>query len=90
MRLFFEWRRKAELSADRAALLVTDVLTTVMSSMMKISGGSNKYSNECSLEEFIRQSENYQALGESEQNQVYKFLMYNGSQEVMLSHPFAA
>lgn len=85
---FFEWRRKAELSADRAALLVTDDLNTVMSSMMKISGGSNKYGNECSLEEFIRQSENYQALDEDALNQVYKFLMYNGAQGVMLSHPF--
>ncbi len=85
---FFEWRRKAELSADRAALLVTDDLTTVMSSMMKVSGGSNKYSNECSLQEFIRQSENYQALDEDGLNQVYKFLMYNGAQGVMLSHPF--
>ncbi|NJL78193.1 MAG: M48 family metalloprotease [Richelia sp. RM2_1_2] len=86
---FFEWRRKAELSADRAALLVTDDLNTVMSSMMKISGGSNKYANECSLPEFIRQSENYQALDEDGLNQVYKFLMYNGAQGVMLSHPFA-
>ena len=86
---FFEWRRKAELTADRAALLVTDDLTTVMSSMMKISGGSNKYANECSLQEFIRQSENYQALDEDGLNQVYKFLMYNGAQGVMLSHPFA-
>ncbi|AFY53947.1 Zn-dependent protease with chaperone function [Rivularia sp. PCC 7116] len=85
---FFEWRRKAELTADRAALLVTDDLNTVMSSMMKISGGSNKYANECSLQEFIRQSENYQALDEDGLNQVYKFLMYNGAQGVMLSHPF--
>ena len=85
---FFEWRRKAELSADRAALLVTDDLNTVMSSMMKVSGGSNKYANECSLQEFIRQSENYQALDEDGLNQVYKFLVYNGAQGVMLSHPF--
>ncbi|MEM9924596.1 MAG: M48 family metallopeptidase [Cyanobacteria bacterium P01_D01_bin.50] len=85
---FFEWRRKAELSADRAALLVTDNLDTVMSSMMKVSGGSNKYANECSLQEFVRQSDNYQALDEDGLNQVYKFLIYNGAQGVMLSHPF--
>ncbi|MFM6198057.1 MAG: M48 family metallopeptidase, partial [Dolichospermum sp.] len=53
---FFEWRRKAELSADRAALLVMDDLNPVMSSMMKLSGGSNKYAHECSLQEFIQQS----------------------------------
>jgi len=86
---FFEWRRKAELTADRAALLVVDDLNTVLSSMMKISGGSSKYANECSLQEFIKQSENYQALDEDGLNQVYKFLMYNGAQGMTLSHPFA-
>ncbi|MEH2244853.1 M48 family metallopeptidase [Nostoc sp.] len=85
---FFEWRRKAELSSDRAALLVMDDLNPVMSTMMKLSGGSSKYANECSLQEFIKQSENYQALDEDGLNQVYKFLMYNGAQGMMLSHPF--
>jgi Zn-dependent protease with chaperone function len=85
---FFEWRRKAELSADRAALLVIDDLNPVMSTMMKISGGSIKYANECSLQEFIKQSENYQALDADGLNQVYKFLIYNGGQGMMLSHPF--
>ncbi|MGH1395919.1 MAG: M48 family metallopeptidase [Trichormus sp.] len=85
---FFEWRRKAELSADRAAFLVIDDLNTVMSSMMKVSGGSSKYINECSLKEFIKQSEDYQALDDDGLNQVYKFLMYNGGQGMMLTHPF--
>lgn len=85
---FFEWRRKAELSADRAALLVMDDLNPVMSSMMKLSGGSNKYPHECSLQEFIQQSEKYQALDDDGLNQVYKFLIYNGAQGMMLSHPF--
>ncbi|AKG23148.1 M48 family metallopeptidase [Calothrix sp. 336/3] len=88
MYAFFEWRRKAELSADRAALLVMDDLNPVMSSMMKISGGSGRYMNECSLEEFVRQSEAYQALDADGLNQVYKFLMYNGGQGMMLTHPF--
>jgi len=85
---FFEWRRKAELSADRAALLVMDDLQPVMLSMMKLSGGSNKYANECSLQEFINQSDNYQALDDDSLNQVYKFLLYNGAQGMMLTHPF--
>jgi Zn-dependent protease with chaperone function len=85
---FYEWRRKAELSSDRAALLVVDDLNPIMSSMMKVSGGSIKYANECSLQEFIRQSERYQALDEDALNQVYKFLIYNGAQGTMLSHPF--
>ena len=85
---FFEWRRKAELSADRAALLVMDDLNPVMSSMMKLSGGSHEYAHECSLQEFIQQSEKYQALDDDGLNQVYKFLLYNGGQGMMLSHPF--
>ncbi|MBD2679536.1 MULTISPECIES: M48 family metallopeptidase [Nostoc] len=85
---FYEWRRKAELSSDRAALLVIDDLNTVMTSMMKVTGGSIKYANECSLQEFIKQSENYQALDEDGLNQVYKFLMYTGFQGGMPTHPF--
>jgi Zn-dependent protease with chaperone function len=86
---FFEWRRKAELTADRAALLVVDDLNPVMSSMMKLSGGSNKYAHECSLQEFVQQSESYHALDQDGLNQIYKFLMYNGAQGIMLTHPFA-
>lgn len=85
---FYEWRRKAELSSDRAALLVTDDLDIVMQTMMKISGGSAKYSHECSIHEFIQQSERYQELDQDGLNQIYKFLLYNGASGSMLTHPF--
>jgi Zn-dependent protease with chaperone function len=85
---FYEWRRKAELSADRAALLATDDLNLVMQTMMKLAGVSGKYLNECSLQEFIRQSDNYQDLDRDGLNQVYKFFLYNGGLGAMLSHPF--
>lgn len=85
---FYEWRRKAELSADRAALLVVEDLNLVMETMMKLAGVSGKYLNECSLQEFIRQSENYQNLDRDGLNQVYKFFLYNGGLGTMLSHPF--
>jgi Zn-dependent protease with chaperone function len=85
---FYEWRRQAELSADRAALLVIDDLNTVMQTMMKVAGGSIQYSHECSLNEFIRQSENYQELDQDNLNQIYKFLLYNGANGSLLSHPF--
>jgi Zn-dependent protease with chaperone function len=86
---FYEWKRRAELSADRAALLVVDDLNPVMRAMMKLAGGSSKYANECSLDEFMRQSERYQDLDADELNQVYKFLLYNNfAQGVFLSHPF--
>ncbi len=85
---FYEWRRKAELSCDRAALLVTDDVQLVMRTMMKLSGGSIRFGHEVSLDEFIKQSDSYQELDQDSLNQIYKFLLYNGGQGVMLSHPF--
>ncbi|HEY9635612.1 MAG TPA: M48 family metallopeptidase [Coleofasciculaceae cyanobacterium] len=85
---FYEWRRKAELSSDRAALLVTDDLNTVMQTMMKVAGGSTRYGHECNLNEFIRQSENYQELDQDALNQIYKLLLYSSGNESMLTHPF--
>ncbi|MFN3926418.1 MAG: M48 family metalloprotease [Pseudanabaenaceae cyanobacterium] len=86
---FFEWRRMAELSCDRAALLVTDDLDMVLRTMMLTSGGSRNFVNELSLKEFIKQAENYQELDRNSLNQIYKFLLYNGyGTGTMLSHPF--
>lgn len=86
---FYEWLRRSELSADRAALLVMDDLKPVMNAMMKLAGGSSNYGHECSLQEFIRQSERYQELDQDSMNQVYKFLLYsNMAQKVFLNHPF--
>jgi len=86
---FYEWLRKAELSADRAALLVTDDLPLVFKTMMKLAGGSARRLHECSLEEFLRQSDRYQDLDNDSLNQVYKFLLYNNvAQGTFLTHPF--
>ena len=86
---FYEWLRKAELSADRASLLVMDDLNLVLSGMMRLAGGSLKYGHELSLEELIKQSDRYQALDEDQLNQFYKFSLYNDVQSgVFLTHPF--
>jgi Zn-dependent protease with chaperone function len=85
---FYEWRRKAELSADRAAMLVTDDLKPILQTMMKLAGGSHQYLHECSLDEFIRQADNYQELDRDSLNQLYKFLIYNGGNGAFLTHPF--
>lgn len=86
---FYEWRRKAELSADRAAMLIIDDLDTVMRTMMKLAGGSKKYAHESSLAEFRQQAKNYQELDRDNLNQIYKFLIYNGGNGSFLTHPFA-
>ncbi len=86
---FYEWRRKAELSADRAALLVTDDLRLVLKTLMKCAGGSQRYGHECNLDEFIKQAEDYRNLDQDNLNQIYKFLIYNGGNGIMLTHPFS-
>jgi Zn-dependent protease with chaperone function len=88
MLAFYEWRRKAELSCDRAALLVMEDPNIVFRTMMKISGGSSKYMNECSLAEFIRQSQDYHDLDNDNLDRVYKFLIYTGVGGNPMSHPF--
>ncbi|MCU0550303.1 MAG: M48 family metallopeptidase [Leptolyngbya sp. Prado105] len=86
---FYEWLRKAELSADRASLLVTDDLNLTLTGMMQLAGGSKKYAHEMNLEELIKQSDRYQALDEDQLNQFYKFSLYNDlSSGVFQSHPF--
>jgi len=87
---FYEWRRMAELSCDRAALLVTDDWCLVMQTMMRVAGGSHKFAHEISLSEFERQAEAYNSLDQDGLNQIYKFLLYNGNPGAMLSHPFPA
>lgn len=85
---FYEWRRKAELSSDRASLLVLDDVTPIFKTMMKLAGGSQKYAHECSLSEFLKQSDDYYRMDEDSLNQFYKVLIYNGANETFLSHPF--
>ncbi|NER79110.1 MAG: M48 family metallopeptidase [Leptolyngbya sp. SIO1D8] len=85
---FYEWRRMAELSCDRAALLATDNWQLVGQTMMRVAGGSSRFAHEIDFKAFEKQAETYQSLGEDGLSQVYKFLLYNGGQGPMLSHPF--
>ncbi|MEM9815212.1 MAG: M48 family metallopeptidase [Cyanobacteria bacterium P01_D01_bin.6] len=86
---FYEWRRMAELSCDRAALLATDDWQLVGNTMMNISGGSNRFAHELNFAAFEKQASDYQNLDEDGLSQVYKFLLYNGAGAgPMLSHPF--
>ncbi|NEP18898.1 MAG: M48 family metallopeptidase [Leptolyngbya sp. SIO4C1] len=88
---FYEWRRKAELTSDRAALLASDDVDAVIRTMMKLAGGSQRYAHEVSLDAFVKQSERYHSLDDDGLNQVYKFILYNGTGAgPMLTHPFPA
>ncbi len=86
---FYEWRRMAELSCDRAALLVTDNWSLVGQTMMRVAGGSHRFAHEVNFTAFEKQASAYQNLDEDGLSQMYKFLLYNGTgQGPMLSHPF--
>lgn len=86
---FYEWRRMAELSCDRAALLATDNWRLVGQTMMRVAGGSQRFAHELNFDAFEKQAETYQNLDDDGLSQVYKFLLYNGGgQGSMLSHPF--
>mmetsp|Transcript_7342 Transcript_7342/g.13157 ORF Transcript_7342/g.13157 Transcript_7342/m.13157 type:complete len:341 (-) Transcript_7342:45-1067(-) len=54
-----QWRRGAELTCDRASLLVTQDVNVVMSCLMKLTGGTSKLSAEMSAAEFARQANDY-------------------------------
>lgn len=85
---FYEWRRMAELSCDRAALLATDDWRLVGQTMMQVAGGSHRFAHEMDFSAFEKQADAYQNLDEDGLGQVYKFLLYNGGQGPMMSHPF--
>lgn len=77
-----EWNRKAEFSADRASLLVTQDSDVIVGVMMKLAGGTGKLAGSLSKEQFLRQAEEYDKFDESSINTVYKVL-----QQVHLTHP---
>jgi len=76
-----EWYRKSELSCDRAALLAVQDKEVVMSSLMKLAGGTR--GETLDLQEFIAQSEEYREGGDL-LDSVYKVLNVIGA-----THPFS-
>lgn len=78
-----EWNRKAELSCDRAALLAIQDRDTVLSTLMKLAGGTRGEEEQLNLTEFVAQSEEYREGGET-LDSVYKLLNVLGA-----THPFA-
>lgn len=75
-----EWMRKAELSSDRAGLLVGQDPEVALSTLMKLAGGG--YNNETNLNEFMIQADEYRQGGDVA-DAVFKILNILGS-----THPF--
>jgi Zn-dependent protease with chaperone function len=78
-----EWDRKSELSSDRAGLLVVQDVEVSIRVLMKLSGGCQSVVNQMDREEFLKQAELYEALGESPVDWVYKLVLEQG-----VTHPF--
>lgn len=59
------WQRSAELSCDRAMLLVSQDIKVALSALMKLCGGSSKYSNEMDIDEFLAQADKFDNASKS-------------------------
>ena len=54
------WDRASELSSDRAALLVVKNPTVLLTTLMKLAGGSESLNRELNIQAFIDQAQNYE------------------------------
>jgi len=80
------WRRRSELSADRAALLVMQDPHPCLSTLMKLAGGTNRFTAQMNLNEFLDQARVYQDdMGQSLSDQIYRFW---ASTTWRTTHPF--
>lgn len=59
------WLRSAELTCDRAALLVAQDSRVVVSALMKLAGGSPSLSNELNIDAFLQQARSYDEASSS-------------------------
>eukprot|EP01023_Acetabularia_acetabulum_P003579 TRINITY_DN1149_c0_g1_i10.p1 TRINITY_DN1149_c0_g1~~TRINITY_DN1149_c0_g1_i10.p1 ORF type:complete len:430 (-),score=42.12 TRINITY_DN1149_c0_g1_i10:3293-4582(-) len=78
----FRWLRAAELTCDRAALLVTQDVRLVISTLMKLTGGTRSLANELNVDAFLQQARSYE---EVTNNPLGWFLRH--AQTRALSHP---
>ena len=58
------WDRASELSSDRAALLVVKNPKILLTTLMKLAGGSEKLNRELNIQAFIEQAESYEKTQE--------------------------
>ena len=78
----YDWSRKAELTADRAELLVAQDIDTCIRLHMKLSGGSWSIYEQMDSTEFLKQANSYEDLDYSTINKFYKILW-----ELWHTHP---
>ncbi|MEP7284510.1 MAG: M48 family metallopeptidase [Chloroflexota bacterium] len=80
-----QWQRRAELSVDRASLLVMQTPRPVLSTLTKLAGGTQKLAGELSLEAFLEQARIYEAMPDQNiLDQLYRLLAETRED----AHPF--
>lgn len=82
---FYDWSRKSELTADRAGLLVTQDPSVAVRTLLKLAGGAQATTDQISVEEFLKQADDYEDMGADILNRFYKFNM-----TLEQTHPFPA
>jgi Zn-dependent protease with chaperone function len=87
------WYRRAELSADRAALLVTQSKKLVTKTMMKLAGGgTSRIIDTLSLESFLEQADEYEKIQkemlDSEGNKKLAYIFGTLLQAASTTHPW--
>lgn len=79
----YDWYRKAELSADRAALLAVQDPQIAMKVFMKLAGGAESLIEDMDEDEFLRQIRTYEDRDSSKLDRAYKLLI-----TALRTHPF--
>lgn len=75
---FYEWSRQAEISADRAGLLVSQNLGTSLDANLKLCAGPTRFNHELSREAFLDQARLYQEMPmQDAMGKVVWFLLMN-------------
>lgn len=81
-RTLMRWSRAAEFTCDRAAMLVAQDVNVVVSTLLKLAGGSVSQASELSVPEFLKQASAYDLASKTRIGQLLK-----NSQSEELTHP---
>ena len=80
------WRRRSELSSDRASLLVMQNPAPVISALTKLAAGSQRFADQLSPEEFLNQARIYtEEMDQSFPDIIYRFV---AETDLSRTHPF--
>lgn len=81
---FYEWLRQAEVTADRAGLLVSQSLDISLDANLALTAGPNRLKHEMNRDAYLEQARAYQEAGPSEQiGKVLLFFLMSST----LTHP---